>query len=271
MMKSTFSVLLLFVVGLLAAQNQFSGIYQPTEAQMDYREAKGWKSFLADNEQMNAKGYRLIDIESSQVGGDERIYYGVYTESSYQDSVGMALGWAEFVALKRKMAAAEYTMVDVHAFALNEFDHKYIGVWVNQENDHKIAKLTSRAGLDRRIKNMGRARYKLKRVHVLSTPDGEPEYVALFHYSPVQEYNFLYYTEDMEDFMREFNERIISKTRLVDYATFWENGKKYHLGVYQKGDYDYRFLRNEDQAKMKAEGAKLKEEKGLSLFNMNVY
>ncbi|PHI18826.1 hypothetical protein CEQ90_15860 [Lewinellaceae bacterium SD302] len=258
-------------MGLLAGQNQYSGIYQPTEAQMDYREAKGWEAFLTDNESMNAKGYRLIDVESSQVGGDERIYYGVYTESSLKDSLGISLGWEDFVAMKRKMAAAEYTMVDVHAFALNEFDTKYIGVWVDEENDHKIAKMTSREGLDRRIKNMGRARYKLKRVHVLSTPDGEPEYIALFHYSPVQEYNFLHYTESMEDFMREFNERIISKTRLVDYATFWENGKKYHLGVYQNGDYDYRFLRNADKKVLDAEGDKLKEAKGLSLFNMNVY
>lgn len=252
-------------------QQQFSGIYQPTEAKMDYRELKGWEAFLADSELQNQKGLRLIDIESSQIGGDERIFYGVYTESNLRDSLGIALGWREFVELKREMASKEYTMVDVHAFALNERDTKYIGVWVQEENDHKIAKMTSRSGLDRRIQEMGRRRYKLKRVHVLSTPDGEPEYIALFHYSPVQEYNFLHYSEDITEFMEEFNERVKSKTRLVDYATFWENGKKYHLGVYQNGDYDYRFLLNADKQELDKEGAILKEKNGLSLLNMNVY
>lgn len=253
------------------AQQQFSGIYQPTEAEMEYRELKGWEAFLADNEVQNAKGLRLIDVESSQIGGDERIFYGVYTESSLRDSLGIALGWRDFVKLKREMADGRYTMVDVHAFALNETDTKYIGVWVQEENDHKIAKMTSRSGLDRRIQEMGRRRYKLKRVHVLSTPDGEPEYIALFHYSPVQEYNFLHYSKDLTEFMEEFNERVKSKTRLVDYATFWENGKKFHLGVYQNGDYDYRFLLNADKKELDKKGATLKETKGLSLLNMNVY
>lgn len=272
-MNNTFSFLILFFLSLgqLAAQYQFSGIYQPTEAKMEYKEASGWEALLAVSQEMNAKGFRMIDIESSQIGGDERTYFAIFTESSLQDSVGIALGWRDFVKLKRKMASAEYSMIDVHAFALNESDTKYIGVWVKENTDHKVAKMTSRVGLDRRIQEMGRRRYKLKRVHVLSTPDGEPEYIALFHYSPVQEYNFLHYSEDMEDFMREFNERIESKTRLVDYATFWENGKKYHLGVYQKGDYDYRFLQQADKEHLETEGSKLKEEKGLSLLNMNVY
>lgn len=261
---------LLASVGLLA-QTQFSGIYQPTEAKMAYEQARGWEALLTQSRQKNQSGYRLIDVESSQIGGDERVYYGIYTESNLRDSLGIALGWRDFVKLKRKMAAEEYTMVDVHAFALNESDTKYIGVWAKEDIDHKIAKMSSRAGLDRRIQDMGKRRYKLKRVHVLSTPDGEPEYIALFHYSPVQEYNFLHYSENMDEFMREFNERIKSKTRLVDYATFWENGKKYHLGVYQNGDYDYRFLRNADKTALDAEGNKLKNERGLSLLNMNVY
>lgn len=271
MLRPFFTSLCLLFAGLLLGQSQYSGIFQPTEAKMEYAQVSGWDGLLSKSKDMNSKGFRLIDVESSQVGGDERIYYGIFTESNLKDSLGIALGWRDFVKLKRKMAANDYTMIDVHAFALNESDTKYIGVWVEDGTDHKIAKMTSRSGLDRRIQEMGRRRYKLKRVHVLSTPDGEPEYVALFHYSPVQEYNFLHYSESMEDFMKEFNERIQSKTRLVDYASFWENGKKYHLGVYQNGDYDYRFIHQADKIHLDAEGEKLKSSKGLSLLNMNVY
>lgn len=261
---------LLFLFSGLTAQ-QFSGIYQPTEAKMEYSEAKGWQAFLADHEKRTADDFRLIDLESSRVGGDDRIFYGIYTQSSLRDSVIMTLGWRNFVKAKKNMADEDFTMVDVHAYALNENDIQYIGVWVKDDIPHKIARLTSRQGLEDRITDMGKRRYKLKRVHVVNTPDGEPEYIALFHYSPVQEYNFLYYTEEVDDFTKDLSERRMSNVRLVDYAIFLENGKRYHLGVYQNGHYDDVFELKEDKAGLDAQRDKLKSDRGLSLMNLNVY
>ncbi len=256
-------------VGLQA--QRISGIFMPTEAVMAYSTLQGWENFLADHDQKNQEGFRLIDLESSRVGGDQRVYYGVYTQSSLKDSVGMALGWRDFVKMKRDMTTAGYTMEDVHAFALNERDFQYVGVWVKEETPHKIARLTSREGIEKQVQDMGTKRYKLKRVHVISTPDGEPEYIALFHYSPVQEYNFLYYTDDIADFRKDLEERRQSNVRLVDYASFTENGKRFFLGVYQTGTYDYAFERQEEKQSLDDTAKRLKTERGLSLMNMNVY
>ncbi|MEL6273888.1 MAG: hypothetical protein AAFU03_02125 [Bacteroidota bacterium] len=270
----TFRFTLLFALLTTAytlSAQQFTGIYQPTEAEIVYSQATGWQAFLDDHKQQVQKGLRLIDLESSRVGGDERIYYGIYTQSSLKDSVGMALGWRDFVKLKRLMAAKDFLMVDVHAFALNESDFQYLGVWVKEDIPHKIARLTSRQGLEKRIADMGKRRYKLKRVHVLSTPDGEPEYIALFHYSTVQEYNFLHYTESLEAFQKDLKERYVSNVRLVDYATFYEKGERYHLGVYQTGTYEDQFVQFDNKSGLEAEGKKLKADKGLSLLNLNVY
>lgn len=254
----------------LSAQ-KISGIFMPTEAEMAYTTVEGWSNFLADHDAKSTQGLRLIDLESSRVGGDQRVYYGIYTESGLRDTVAMALGWRDFVKLKRTMNTAGYTMDDVHAFALNERDFQYIGVWVKEETPHKIARLTSRAGIEEQVREMGARRYKLKRLHVINTPDGEPEYVALFHYSAVQEYNFLYYTKDLADFRKDLEERRLSDIRLVDYASFTENGERFYLGVYQRGTYDYAFERHDEQQNLEEVAQKLKKERGLSLMNRNVY
>lgn len=250
---------------------KISGIFMPTEAAMAYSTIQGWDNFLADHDQKNTQGLRLIDLESSRVGGDQRVYYGVYTESGLRDTVLMALGWRDFVKLKRSMNAAGYTMDDVHAFALNERDFQYIGVWVKEETPHKIARLSSRVGIEKQVQEMGERRYKLKRVHVINTPDGEPEYIALFHYSAVQEYNFLYYTKDIADFRKDLEERRVSNVRLVDYASFTENEERFYLGVYQRGSYDYAFERHDEKQAFDQVAQKLKQDRGLSLMNMNVY
>lgn len=259
-----------FIFSQLVAQ-EISGIFMPTEARMAYSTVQGWANFLADHDQKNAEGLRLVDLESSRVGGDQRVYYGIYTESSLRDTVLMALGWRDFVKLKRSMNAAGFTMDDIHAFALNERDFQYIGVWVKDETPHKIARLTSRAGIEEQVKEMGMRRYKLKRLHVINTPDGEPEYVALFHYSAVQEYNFLYYTMDIADFRKDLEERRLSNVRLVDYASFTENGERFYLGVYQTGTYDYAFERHSEKQDLDQMAEQLKKERGLSLMNRNVY
>lgn len=268
--KLILTLLLLPFFATLKSQT-FSGIFEECEAELKYLEQTGWDAFLADHDQQVAQGFRLIDIESSRVGGDERIYYGIYTESNLRDSVGMALNWSEFVALKRKMADEDYLMVDLHAFALNEVDRQYIGVWVKEELEHKIRSVSTRANLEKEIRSLGRRRYKLKRVHVVETPQGVPEYVALFHHSPAQEYNYLEFTTDRSDFARNMQERRDSGVNLIDYASFLEDGQRFYLGVYQKARYEYEFKIEENRPALEEVGSELKEKRGLHLVNLNVY
>ncbi|MEM6395669.1 MAG: hypothetical protein AAF741_04925 [Bacteroidota bacterium] len=256
---------------LLTAQN-FSGIFQPSEADLKYTNTRGWDAFESSQASYASQGYRLIDLESvrSQDGGD-RTFYGIFSQSSLQDSIGRYLGWADFVRAKRQMASNGWMIVDVHGYALNERDYQYIGVWVKDETPHKIAKLTTREGLDKRIDAMGKRRYKLKRVSVIESPSGEPTFVALFHFSPVYEYNFVYYSDDSDDFKREYSERYQSNTRLIDFASFFDESKTWYLGVFQAADYEGDFRRSETKPELDATREDLKNERGLAMLNLNVW
>ncbi|MEM7573734.1 MAG: hypothetical protein AAF433_12565 [Bacteroidota bacterium] len=264
---------LLLVSSLISLNaQQFGGIFQPTDAELDYTTSVGWEALVAEQQQQSTNGFRMIDLESVRsTNGGERTFYAIFTESSLQDSVGTFLGWPEFVKAKRQMYSAGWMIVDVHGYALNESDTQYIGVWVKDDNPHKIARLSTREGLDNRIRAMGRQRFKLKRVHVINSPSGEPEFIALFHYSPVYEYNFVYYSDDAEDFRREYQERYQSNTRLIDFASFFDEGKTWQLGIFQAADYDVDFRRSSTKSELDSTTMALNNESGLSLLNLNIW
>lgn len=271
-MTYRFFIFLLLASFFSSLQAQtFSGIFTENEAEMRYTQQTGWEAFFFDYRQQTAAGYRLLDVESNRVNGDERIYYGIYTQSNLQDSLGIALNWEEFVVLKKTMTDNGFLMVDIHAFALNERDRQYIGVWVKEELEHKIRNISTRDNLEKEIRTLGRRRFKLKRVHVVRTPQGVPEYVALFHHSPAQEYNYLQISTDLQEFQKNMRERLESGVNLIDYASFLENGERIYLGVYQKARFKYQFETKEDRKSLDEVGKVLKEKQGLSLMNLNVY
>ena len=85
--------LLLFTSLISSHAQNFGGIYQPTDAELDYTTSEGWEALMAEHDQQMADGFRLIDLESvrSATGGD-RTFYGIFTKSSVQDSLGTFLG-----------------------------------------------------------------------------------------------------------------------------------------------------------------------------------
>lgn len=272
MMFSRFWILATLALPLSIFGQNFSGIFQPSDAELRYTNTEGWSEFEQMQTEYAGEGYRLIDLESVRgEGGGDRTFYGIFSKSSLQDSIGKYLGWTDFVRAKRQMASAGWMIVDVHGYALNERDYQYIGVWVKDDTPHKIAKLTTREGLDKRIEAMGRRRFKLKRVSVIESPNGEPTFVALFHYSPVYEYNFAYYSDDSDDFKREYNERYQSNTRLIDFASFFDEGKTWYLGVFQSADYEGDFRRSDTKPELDATREEVKSERGLAMLNLNVW
>ncbi|MEM1358920.1 MAG: hypothetical protein AAGF89_12015, partial [Bacteroidota bacterium] len=48
---------------------QFSAIYQPSDAEVKQITSSGWDAFLAEHSRQNAAGFRLTDLESYRDGG----------------------------------------------------------------------------------------------------------------------------------------------------------------------------------------------------------
>lgn len=271
-MRHTFCVLLFFTLHLTLAAQTFSAIYQPSDKKVRTVEQIGWEAFLTEHERQNAEGYRLTDLETYRKGGDERRYLGIYTESPLPDSVGRASSWAEFIRLKRKMAKAEYTMIDVAAVVHNESDYDFYGIWVKEANPtiHKVWLLDSRETILKRTRAMARDRFKIKRVHVLDVPNGEPSFVVLYHFSPINRFNFLYFADTAEEFAKEMAERKGSKVELIDYDQFREGNTVQYVAIFQDGDYDSDFLPDSSLTAIRDKERTLDHTRGLRIVNLSV-
>jgi hypothetical protein len=271
MQRLLFLALATCLCSALGAQ-KFSAIFQPSDAEVRYVTKLGWENFLADHDAQRAAGFRLTDIETYREGGEERSFVGLYTQSPLLDSVGMADSWAGFIVLKRKMVEEGYTMIDVAAVTLNEEDADFYGVWVKDPNPsiHKVWLLDSRKTIIKKTKEMASKRFKIKRVHVLDVPNGEPSFVVLYHFTPIQRFNFLYFANSLEEFNKEKKERELSKVELIDFDRFREGNKTQYVAIFQDGEYDSEFVTDQEIGVIDAKAATLKAERGLKLVNLSV-
>ncbi|MGB3546091.1 MAG: hypothetical protein WBA17_03905 [Saprospiraceae bacterium] len=256
----------LFCTTALTAQTLVSGIFQQTDAKLEYVEGADWNTFLAKNKEFNNKGFRLTDIETAGLG-QERSYWGIYTKSSERDTIAKTLGWSDFVQLKRKMADRNFVLTDVTGYALNETDFIYIGVWQPGETAHKIWKLDSRDGLMQRTDEMFREKFVLQGVKVISTPSGQAQFLAIYHFQPIPQRNVVFITDSEQIFNEDWAQRVNSKVRLIDYDRFQEAGTPYYLGVYQAGSYEHLVLRETPRPAFEDQWDRLESKEKLRLVN----
>lgn len=245
-----------------------SGIFQATDAQLKYVENESWEAFLAADQQLNAEGYRLIALESSGVGR-ERGFWGIFTQSAQTDTIIRTLGWPDFVAAKRAMAAEGYLLTTVQAYALNEDDHRFIGVWHRDSTDHKIWKLDSPEGLAEKTEQMAAQQYHLQDVEVYLSPSGLPTYLAIYHYHPLPRRNHVYFTTDEKAFSNDHWQRQHSGKRLIDYEQFNLLGQMAFVAVYQDGDYEQQLLRRQDLATFRGNWEQM-EKSNLQLISWDI-
>lgn len=247
-----------------------AGIFQPTDAEMQHLTSRSWEAFQQQHTSQNAAGFRLLDLETSWEAG-ERTFHGLYTHSPLEDAVERIEGWDNFIATKRQRVKDGYTMIDVAAVANNESDYDFYGVWVKQDPEivHKVWFLNVEDVVEH-TNNMAQDRFKIKRVHVLPVPNGEPRFIVLYHFSAIDRYNFLYITENWAEFQQEIWERKKSKVELIDYARYRQGDKTMYLGVFQDGEYESDFLHNVQQGEMKAKADSVEAELGLKLVNISV-
>jgi len=271
MTRLFYSILILTLSYGLDAQN-FSAIYQPSDAVVKQVTSPGWDAFLLEHNRQNTAGFRLTDLETYRQGGEARQYVGIYTESPLQDSVGKAKSWAEFIKLKRSMVKKGYTMIDITGVVLNESDTDFYGVWVKEANPtiHKVWLLDSKETIVKRTRAMAKDRFKIKRVHVLNIPDGEPAFIVLYHFSPIDRYNFLYFTDNLDAFNTEMAERKQSFVQLIDFDRFRSGNEIRYVAIFQDGEYENAFITAKSMPEVKATSAELKTNRGLKLINLSV-
>ena len=253
------------------AQN-FSAMYQASDAEVQRVTATGFEAFQARHRSQNAAGFRLTDLETARRDDGRRDFIGLYTKSPLEDHLEVAHTWSDFIVLKRAKVKEGYTMIDVTGVVLNESDTDFYGVWVKENNPtiHKVWLLDSYESVLDRTKKMAADRFKIKRIHVLDIPDGEPQFIVLYHFSPINRFNFLYETASYADFEKQLRERRESKVQLIDFDRHRVGNEIHYIAVFQDGDFPTFFLSGAGIERVEAVGDSLKTAQNLKLVNLSV-
>ncbi|MEZ4986918.1 MAG: hypothetical protein R2795_18085 [Saprospiraceae bacterium] len=249
-MRSLFAVI--FLGGLVAnvAAQSLSGVFRATDARMVYVEDYVWDDFLSNHWMLNHQGFRLQDLATSGEG-KERRFWGIYTESTTQDTLLKVNEWAEMVLAKRDMAARGYTLTKVVAYALSETDTRYVGLWTQDANatPHKIWKLDSPTTLREKTEEMANQQYYVQQVAVLTTPNGISSFIALYHYHAQPIRNYLSLIEGPEaSFHKDRLQRQRSDIGLISAHRFTDKMGTRILSLYQSGNADYQLVLDRPRA-----------------------
>jgi hypothetical protein len=267
-MKSILTALLLGIGHLVMAQQIFSGVFQQTEAQMVYADKLTASALEGKIKEWNNEGFRPTDIESKLIDG-ERYYWLIGTKSGLKSRIEQVDSWKDFVKLKRDMVKDGYVITDVEAYALNEIDQHYIGIWHQGDTKHKIWKLDSVEGIEMKTEEMGKGNYYPVNIEVFQTPAKTTGYLVSYYYGPVSSQTYIFASNDPKEFSTDLLQRTKSGYRLIDYQSYPVNDEINYLCIYQRGDYETKLVRNLDRSEF--DGLwEMQEKEGLHLVNVHV-
>ncbi|MEM6770443.1 MAG: hypothetical protein AAF597_07675, partial [Bacteroidota bacterium] len=86
----------------------------------------------------------------------------------------------------------------------------------------------------------------------------------------IDRYNFLYFSEDLEQFNAELAERRKSMVQLIDFDRFRSGNETRYVAIFQDGEYDSAFITAKPMIDIEANAESLKSERGLKLVNLSV-
>ncbi len=262
-------MVVLLSLSLSHAQTSYSGIFQESDADYKYIENQDWETFSITLESLQEEGFRLIDIETSGIG-DERRYWGIFTASEQESTYVNVTGWVNFVKEKRAKAKEGFVLIKVQSYPLSESEFQYIGIWRKGDLTHKVWRLDSAEGLAKKTDEMARDHLYLKSVEVVFSTAGIPHYLAIYHYNPLRNRNYVFITDDARNFGVDWLQRVKSKNRIIDYERYELDGETYYLGVYQPGEYETLTIRDQDKLAFDNEWERL-EKDGMFLVDWEIW
>lgn len=267
-MKSILLTLFLGLSHLVMAQQVFSGVFHQTEAPMVYADKLTEDALEGKVKEWNSQGFRPVDIESKLIDGT-RYYWLIGTKSDLKSKLEVITGWGDFVKMKRAMVKDDYVLTDVEAIALNEIDHHYVGIWHQGDTKHKIWKLDSMEGVEKKTEEMGEQNYYPVNIEVFQTPAKTPIYLVTYYNGPVTSQTYIFTTNDTKAFNTDLLQRTKSGYRMIKYEHFELDGIPNYISIYRRGDYASKFISNLDRTEF--DGLwELQEKEGLHLVNVDI-
>jgi len=269
MRNSLLAALFLFAFSTLSAQFAFSGIFSEADAEYEYAHQMNWEDLLKKHQELDAKGFRLIDIETAKTGA-HRYYWGIWKKDEARSILKRVESWDSLVIEKRLMAADTFMMDEIEAYTHDGKEY-YLAVWVPGASNHKVRKLTSWEGLINDYKDLTLRKLQMVDIEGFEAKDGTTHYLALYQWRGADFRTHLFRSPDFDSFLIDKIYRYKSGNRLFDYERFEKRGTAFYVGLYKEAGYSGRLedrYSQEDFSKLMAEQ---KEQGNIVVVDIDVY
>lgn len=232
-MKNRLFVLLLALLpASLLAQAAFTAVFKKGEGPIELVLGSSWEEFQDTHASLQAKGFRLIDVETGTEEG-RRLYYGIWKEDQETHSIVLRKvpGWDSLVTLKRQMAKDTFVMQDIEAYTADSQSF-YLATWAAGSTKHKVRKLSSWQGLMNDHKEMGRRELQMVDLEGFEGLDGRTKYLALYQRRSPEGRTYPFRAPNPESFSTDKVYRNKSRYYLFDFEQFEKRDIRFLFGLY---------------------------------------
>ena len=268
-MKNTLIVLLALSCPSLLFSQAYTAVFKNGDTPTEIGLRLSWDAFIKRHEQLQAKNFELIDLETARDLG-ERYYFGLWKERAYTPEVVVKQvpGWDSLVVLKRQMAENQYVMQDIEAWVDGD-EEMYLVAWSPGSSLHKVRKLSSWVGLMNDHEELGRRELHMVDLEGVERPGGKAYYLALYHKLTPEAQTYPFRAPDPESFSTDKAYRNKSRFFLFDFEQFEKRGTPFLFGLYDGQRAGDTLIEVWDQEGLLEKAVRLKEE-GLELYDLDV-
>lgn len=247
------------------SQQAFSGVFHQIKDSVQLVKDLNWEAFQQKNTALKSDGFQLIDIESTEDEG-KRSYHGLWRADTTASVIHPVPGWDSLVQMKRKMVKKGYLMTDIEAYPGEDGRFHFLCVWRAEKTWHKVWKLDSWEGVQKKNKEMVDKYLYLRDVEAVEGGTDGTKFLVIYHQGDRERKGWAhtFKTNDLKTFTTDLIRRQKSGYRMIDFETYTLDDKPVYLAVYRKGSNEDAWRQNLDGESFDAHAKVLKSNQ----FNM---
>jgi len=192
-----------------------------------------WTNFVAKWNELGSQNYRLIDIETYEVGGQRR-YSGVWEYGTDGYYLWGGADWTNFVAKWNELGPQGLRLIDIETY-MDGSTRKYVGVWRAGTYGYYLYGGLDWTSFTTIWNNLG-DNYRLTDIETYM--DGSTrKYIGIWEYGTDGYY--LWGGSDWATFVSLWDDLASDGLRLIDVETYLDGSTRKYIGVWRSGTYGY--------------------------------
>ncbi len=170
----------------------YAGVWEPESCNHALYRYSSWRAFVAKWNELNPRGYRLVDVERVQHGG-RNWYYGVWRAGTDKYALYQYSTWKNFTAKWSELNGKGFRLVDIDMTEHNNVK-SYVGVWRGGAGQYALFNYSSWSDLVDKWNELGPQGFQLLDMDITRLSNGTTRYMGVWRTGSTQRALYRYST-----------------------------------------------------------------------------